>query len=372
MTPASANLPLTRLTWFPLINRPRPPARPVAARIAELRDLLTEDGGDRLTRAAEALNKAALIASDCGCPDLARTLCWRQYELFDRARPLPAAAAKLALQPILNLPRQLIRDGNPGAAHTLLQDLHHAAEDRADLTVDGRTVHLRDLARGNDDHQDLRALVWTALLADGTRALTAAGRWHQAAQHAAAHRGVGHRLLDGRQTTILALLHNGSPDQAEAMVEASIPKDPWEHAVQAILRVLCQRSRANGAPKPDSIPEMLSQAQALITDTASSPVFRVRAVLTALELAGDDAGRGPLLAQVLTAAAADAHAAKDALTHPVARRAPTAHEHQQLQTSIRTAGLEAGKIPQTLTGEFETSVTRATEALHHTLQGCQF
>lgn len=371
MTPVPANLPLTRLAWFPLINRPRPPARPVAARIAELRDLLTGDGGDRLTRAAEALNKAALIASDCGCPDLARTLCWRQYELFDRARPLPAAAAKLALQPILNLPRQLIRDGDPGAAHALLQDLHHAAEDHSDLNVDGRTVHLRDLARDGDDHQALRALVWTALLADGTRALTAAGRWHEAAQHAAAHRGIGHRLLDGRQTTILALLHNGSPDQAEAMVEASTIKDPWEHAVQAILQVLCQRSRANGAPKPDSIPQMLSKAHALITE-ASSPVFRVRAVLTALELAGDDARRGPLPAQVLAAAAADARAAKDALTHPVARHAPTARERQQLETSIRTAGLEAGRIPQTLTGEFETSVTRATEALHHTLQGRQF
>lgn len=102
------------LTWFPLVLRPRPPGLPLEARIAELTGLARPADGtahQRVSRAAEVLNKAALIASDCGMPGLARALCHRQHELFDRARPLPPWAAQLALQPILNIPRQLIREG---------------------------------------------------------------------------------------------------------------------------------------------------------------------------------------------------------------------------------------------------------------------
>ncbi|MGH3903080.1 MAG: hypothetical protein ACRDTE_02600, partial [Pseudonocardiaceae bacterium] len=38
--------------------------------------------------------------------------------------------------------------------------------------------------------------LWSALLSDGTRALTRAGRWAQALQHAQQHKGIGQRLLD--------------------------------------------------------------------------------------------------------------------------------------------------------------------------------
>jgi hypothetical protein len=48
--------------------------------------------------AAEALNKAALIASDCGLVDLAQQLCWRQFDIFQAATPLTARTAKPALQ----------------------------------------------------------------------------------------------------------------------------------------------------------------------------------------------------------------------------------------------------------------------------------
>lgn len=108
-------VPGTTLTWFPLVARPRPPGLPLETRIAELisLDARPAEGTchDRMSQAAEVLNKAALIASDCGMPGLARALCHRQHDLFGRARPLPGWAAKLALQPVLNIPRQLIREG---------------------------------------------------------------------------------------------------------------------------------------------------------------------------------------------------------------------------------------------------------------------
>jgi hypothetical protein len=214
----------TALAWFPLVQRPRPPGLPLEARIRQLRELAARpgdgdgDGDGRIIRAAEVCNKAALIASDCGLPELARALCWRQHEVFDHARPLPASAAALALQPLLNLPRQLIREGDGHGAYAMLQALYHAARDRTDAVIDGRSVNLHNVTCAPDDHKTICTRVWAALLADGTRALTQAGRWREAAEHAATHRGVGLRLLDGRQVIILALAQNGQADQAAALV----------------------------------------------------------------------------------------------------------------------------------------------------------
>ncbi|MGQ0775692.1 MAG: hypothetical protein ACT4NY_14945 [Pseudonocardiales bacterium] len=114
------------LAWFPLVQRPRPPGLPLEVHVRQLRELTAQpDDGDRITRAAEVCNNAALIASDCGLPELARALCWRQHKVFDQARPLPASATKLALQPVLNLPRQLIREGDNDGAYAILQALYH-------------------------------------------------------------------------------------------------------------------------------------------------------------------------------------------------------------------------------------------------------
>jgi hypothetical protein len=105
------------LAWFPLVPRPRPPGRTLEERVADLAALAesTTEGSpqERVTRASESLNKAALIASDCGVPDLAHDFCHRHYALFAAKAPLPAWAARLVLQPILNISRQLIRESRP-------------------------------------------------------------------------------------------------------------------------------------------------------------------------------------------------------------------------------------------------------------------
>ena len=63
---------------FPLVSRAKPAGRALTARIASLRHTQREpDSADHYThvaRASEVFNVAALIASDCGMPVLARSL----------------------------------------------------------------------------------------------------------------------------------------------------------------------------------------------------------------------------------------------------------------------------------------------------------
>ncbi|MCZ0981837.1 hypothetical protein O1L60_30985 [Streptomyces diastatochromogenes] len=68
---------------FPLVARPRPACPPLAERLREINELAAtaERDGD-LVQAAVTQNKAALIASDCGLADLARTLCWAHAEAY--------------------------------------------------------------------------------------------------------------------------------------------------------------------------------------------------------------------------------------------------------------------------------------------------
>ncbi|MDH2387673.1 hypothetical protein QCN29_02490 [Streptomyces sp. HNM0663] len=360
------------LAWFPLIQRPRPPALPLDARVRQLTDLAAQPATGNIhqqaVRAAEICNKAALIASDCALPDLARHLCWSQYAVFDQARPLPTWAVKLALQPLLNIARQLIREGDGTSAHAMLEALFHAARARTSTEIAGRTVHLHRLTSSADGHKTVVTLVWAALLADGTRALAQAGRWHEAAAAAAAHRGVGARLLDGRQITILALAHNRQHDEARALIENSRPAEPWEDAVQHLLSVAYREADAVPAMHIDA---MLTAVLALQQQPApGTAVFRTRAGITALTLAAAHPDeRIPLLqADVLAMAHADGYAARDVLTHPPLRRAMTTAQRQALTSLVRAAGLGAGTIPAPLCSDLMRAVQAGEERLRHSLE----
>jgi hypothetical protein len=100
---------------FPLAPRPKPPCRPLTERLARVARLADEvaDDADAPLRAAGACNLAALIASDCAMPDLARVLCWTQFDAYQAARPAPCGetTAKLILQPLVNLARLRRRAG---------------------------------------------------------------------------------------------------------------------------------------------------------------------------------------------------------------------------------------------------------------------
>ncbi|MGH3830819.1 MAG: hypothetical protein ACRDRS_10290 [Pseudonocardiaceae bacterium] len=126
---------------FPLMARPRPACAPLHQRVADLRDRAhaAERGGD-MAAASAVHNLAALVASDVGLPDLARQWCHRHTMVYLQACPLDAQAAIRALEPLVNLARLHIRDGNGECAFTLLDELYTAVATRADTTIDGIPV----------------------------------------------------------------------------------------------------------------------------------------------------------------------------------------------------------------------------------------
>lgn len=278
--------------------------------------------------------------------------------------PLPPQAAKLALQPILNIPRQLIREGDGATAYQMLDQLYRAARDRTDAQLAGRQISLRDVTRAPDDHRTVCTLLWTALLADGARALVLAGRWQDAAKHAAAHRGIGTRLLDGRQVTILSLAERGEHDEATAMIEASVIAAPWEQAVASLLYVYC-RGGTSGDAEQD-VAAMLDHALGLVEQTEpSTAVFRIRVAITALDLAdGYGSTQVPRLrAALISTASADTYAAREALAHPVLRAAMTTDQEQTLAALVEASGLGRGTIPQELLDNLMASVALAENQL---------
>jgi hypothetical protein len=82
---------------FPLVARPRPACIPLTRRVADLCDRAQVADRDSDLAAASAVhNLAALLASDCGLPNLARQWCHRQANLYLRAHPLHAQGLSLA------------------------------------------------------------------------------------------------------------------------------------------------------------------------------------------------------------------------------------------------------------------------------------
>ncbi len=357
----------TDLAWFPLVLRERPPGRPLKVRIAEL-TRLAEPATDTpsrncITQAAEVLNKAALIASDCGLPDLARSLCDQQYGLFEQGRPWPSWAIKLAMQPLLNIARQLIRDGHGDDAHAMLESLYAAARARTSLTIGDRAIDFRALTATPEGHKAICTLLWAALLADGTRALAQAGRWTEAAERAAAHRGIGARLLDGRQIAIIAQLTEGNPIEAAELIEQSQVAEPWEHAVQRILCVLCQ-SADNVAS--ENIAAMLMSVHNLVQPAdPTTTAARARIGIVALDLAAshDSTRAQAVRADVFALAAQDAYAAHDVLSRTVTSCHLTTGQGHTLRELIRTCGLRSGAIPDQLQRPLKAAVACAATTL---------
>jgi hypothetical protein len=99
------------------------------------------------------------------------------------------------MQPLLNIPRQLIREGHGDDAYAMLASFYAAARSRTSATIGGRVIDFDALANSPEDRETVGSLLWTELLADGTRALARSGRWQQAAKRVAEHRGIGNRQL---------------------------------------------------------------------------------------------------------------------------------------------------------------------------------
>ncbi|MFD4350842.1 hypothetical protein ACFWQ6_39275 [Streptomyces coelicoflavus] len=259
---------------FPLVARPRPACPALVDRVREITDLAAAAERDgNVISATVALNKAALVASDCGMPSLARALCWRHAEAILRAQPLSAQEARYALEPLVNLARLRIRDGDGPGAYHLLDSLNRAVRSKTEAVIDGRATSFQCLTKAASDHQAVCQWLWTVLLGDGTRALVSAGQWEHALAHSEQHRGIGQRLFDGRQVKVLLRCLGEQPVMALELLNKTTLVERWEHSVAAVLAVLCHRAAGENPIGP--VDKMVQHYLAL--DTAPElAVFRSR------------------------------------------------------------------------------------------------
>ncbi|MGW3149770.1 hypothetical protein ACWDG1_34930 [Streptomyces sp. NPDC001177] len=357
---------------IPLVRRAKKPALPLDERITLLDRLAVEPAGashrDLVARACGVLNYAALIASDVGMPDLAADLSWRQHRVFAEAGNLSGDIAVMSLMPLINISRLLTREGDGEAAYDVLTRLYRAAQKRGTAEICGNTVDLSVLINTDADHRKVCQELWVTVLVDGARALARIGRWTEAAEAMTAHRGVGNRLLDGRQIMIMSLMERGLDQEARAAIESSVPTEPWEGAIAALLRAYC---RPTSTPVPQSDLNGALQAAVSVTGQPDplTAVFQVRVGLAALDLVGDrtDLHIAPLEDAVFDIATLDAYAARDLLNHELARAHQATGQRQKLEVLLTEAGLGAGSLSAVHMRALTKAVDKAEDTLHELL-----
>src|SRR5690606_1340360 len=305
-----------------------------------------------------------LIASDCGIPTMARSLCWRHFTAYLAARPLGAREARHALEPLVNLARLAIRDNDGTRGYHLLDTLFQAVSHGNEADIDGHRVSFDAFTRTPDDLRAVLQWLWGVFLAEGTRALISEGRWHRAVAHAEQYRGVGQRLLDGRQAAIVAHCLAGHTDTAASLVAGSTLSQPWEHAVADCLSALCRR--AAGCSDDDAFAAVRQYCH--VDRSAELLIFRTRLALTVLDL---DPSRADyvydfLIGDVL--ATADGYAAREVLAHDQAREMLGAAEEQALASVVKEAGLGQGAIPDPLMADLLTAVELGEAAIRDDLR----
>jgi hypothetical protein len=336
-------------------------------RIDEVRQLATQPAGangqDQLTRVLQALNKAALIASDCGLAELARELCWRQFTVLRDAAPLPVRTASYTLEPIVNLGRLATRRGDGNGAYRLYEETFRAVTAGTAAWIDGHEVDFGNLIEQSDDRQSLRQFFQTVLLAEGTRALMTAHRWEAVLDHLRRYHGVGDRMLDGRQAAVLAHAACGHIDQALTMLDTATTEQLWEHAVAACLRALCLRLAGRG--NDDAIRLMTDAFQAFKPDS-HAVVFRVRLGLCVAEIAEitrPDASREIMAGLVrLAVQTGDGRAAVELRTHRLGSTY-SASDEPALARITEMSGIEPRSIPPAMTSALIAAAEHALAVL---------
>jgi hypothetical protein len=359
------------LRWLPLAGWPRPACPPLPARVAEITALVREagePGTDPLSGTAHALNKAALLASDCGLDDLARDLCWRHIDSYRQAsRPLTVDLARRMLGPALNLARLQLRAGQPDSALRLLEAIHHAVTAGSDLAIDGRVLPVAGLAGSPEEHARLRNIVRQHHLTDGIRAHATAGRWDQAACLAEALGGVSARLTEGRQAVIIARCLEGDLTAARGILAQTAAAEPWESHVAACLTVMCSTAGADSAA-------CTMTGQFLAGRPAPRCIlFWARLGLTVAALADSTHPQRAeaVIGAVAEAAiqAADGYAARDIVQSPAAAGVLGEQRRNRLAELSAASGLGCGPLPAELLGPLDEAVTAALAAQAGQLAG---
>ncbi|WP_328876805.1 hypothetical protein [Streptomyces sp. NBC_00299] len=317
--------------------------------------------------ASAVYNQAALMASDAGEPDTARLMCHQHAAAYLQAAPLSGRAAIRALEPAVNLARLHIRAGQADEGRQLLLTLFDAVSTESPTHVEDISVPAGLTATAEDRHE-VRAWLWSVLLADGTRALTSAGRWAEALAHAEMHHGVGQRMLDGRQVAVLAALTSGNTRNASSLLAHTVPGQPWEEAVTHCLTVLCQRMSGHRWRRAlqDLVAAYLERP-----DQDGMAVFNTRLGLTALDLidSADDPAARLMVAELhrRTMKTADGHAARETLAHPSFTALATDRETEDCYALLRDCALEAGELPGELSAQLAAALRMSDRTIRRSL-----
>ncbi|WTI78430.1 hypothetical protein OG242_10855 [Streptomyces sp. NBC_00727] len=349
---------------FPLVARPRPSCLPLPQRIQAL-SLLADSAaaqGD-LGKASTVYNQAALVASDTGDTDTARAWCRQHAAAYLNAAPLGAADAIRALEPVANLARLQLRTGNADAGYQQLESLFDAVAAGQSAPIYGVTVPA-NLVSTAQDRREVTTWLWAVLLADGTRALTSAGRWGEALSHVQRHRGLGRRMLDGRQVAVLTALLNADTAHAKHLLIHTEPGDVWEAAVTDCLTVLCLRS--SGLEWRRSLRNLVDAYLAL-PDHEGLAACRSRLGLVILDLVGspENSAAREIVADLCRRAAGtgDGYAARDALSHQFTRELAMDGEMKACLRLLSSCALSAGELPAQERAQLAEAVRRGDRTI---------
>ncbi|MFI1932371.1 hypothetical protein [Streptomyces sp. NPDC020330] len=353
---------------FPLVARFRPACLPLPKRVRALVDLAdtamveTDQGV-----ASSVYNQTALIASDLGLPDLAREMCREHAAAYLHACPLPAMSAIRGLEPVVNLARLQIRGGHADAGRQRLLDLYAAVEAGTPARFGGVAIPA-DLTATDKDRHEVVAWLWRVLLADGTRALTAEGRWSEALAHMETHRGVGRRMLDGRQVAVLASLAAKDTAHAATLLAATVPGEPWEQTVTACLTAQWRRD----AGRPAGV-HLADLADAYLERKAEPgmTVFDIRLGLTVLDMVGSpDFPTAYRIAEDLhrrATEAEDGYAARENLANSLFIELATNRQEQDCRTLVRACALGAEALPDQMQGALSAALRAADSVIRKSL-----
>jgi hypothetical protein len=290
-------------------------------------------------------------------------LCERQFAILHAAWPVSGRTAIASLQPLVNLARLDIRAGQPERAHRSLTQIARAARDGSTADVGERRVNFQSfsLAPG----PELVAWLRDVLLQDGTRALTVAGKWDQAAEHAAWHDDTPQRMFEARQSRIVASLCEGDPEFALALIGSGTRTEPWEDAITVVLRACAVL--VSGQPLPTDVAGALTAApRACPSGAAGTTVFGVKLSLAAAELAaGHPDDQEALVSEAVRGArrSQDAYAALEVANNPLARALVSASDAQFFADTISRAGLGQRAIDGHLADSLAESLDTAGSAL---------
>lgn len=356
---------------FPLVPRPRPACSPLPARVNGICDLArTAARSSDLAAASAAFNKAALLASDCGLPELARQWCRRHADIYLSVRPLDARAARYALEPLVNLARLYIRDGNGDTAFCLLDTLYRAITSRTGAAVDGILLPGSDLTRSPEDHRDLRRWLWTVHLSDSPRALISAGRWQEALAHLQRHNGIGQRMLDGRQVAVITHCTAGDTDSALRLLQDTTAAEPWEHAVTACLTVLCRQH--GRLPAGQNLTSMLDTYQQLAHATHPA-MFCTRLGLSVIDAASsaEHPGAHDIAHSLINhvTASRDGYPAREILAHHGCTAILTGNQAAELAEILDDCALGQRKLPAELEAHLSAALDISEKVISCTLDG---